>query len=152
MAILTGALVAPGPSLTWKVKDTWGVHPKPIDVRLRVNMVNPPGEVIVADGDPPQNKPGVPRRLTYLLQSHQGDSTTFVNVIEPYSGERVIKNIERTDRGDTVTLRITLASGRVDYITSSNSLQPIPSAGSAKARFAAVTEENGKRQTKLLVE
>ncbi len=140
------------PSLTWKVKDTWGVHPKPIDVRLRVNMVNPPGEVIVADGDPPQNKPGVPRRLTYLLQSHQGDSTTFVNVIEPYSGERVIKNIERTDRGDTVTLRITLASGRVDYITSSNSLQPIPSAGSAKARFAAVTEENGKRQTKLLVE
>jgi len=141
------------PAVTWRCKDTWHVLKKVTDTffpRLRVNLVNPPGEVILAHGDPPQNKQGNPRRLTYLLETHEGASSTFVNVIEPYSGERVIKSIERTDRGDTVTLKITLVSGRVDYIVSALSPQPITqAAGKPSARFAVVIKENGSVSTRL---
>ena len=138
------------PAVTWLCKDTWHVFAEPKDIRLRVNMVNPPGEVILAHGDPPQNKEGNPRRLSYLLQTHIGAQSTFVNVIEPYSGSRVIKSIQRTDKGDTVTLKITLASGCVDYVVSSTSPQPISQAsGKLKARFAVVSKENGEARTRL---
>jgi len=144
------------PAVIWKCVDTWHVTPYQggakggCDIRLRVNMVNPPGEVILAHGDPPQNKQGNPRRLTYLLETHTGGQSTFVNVIEPYSGERAIKSIERTDKGDTVTLKITLVSGRVDYIVSSTSPQAVRAGGlSIKARFAVISRANGKATLRL---
>ena len=142
---------SPHPSVTWKCKDTWNALPEPKDIRMRVNILNPPGEVILAHGDPPQNKEGVARRLTYMLQTGEGPSSTFANVIEPYCGERVIRSIERKDDGDTVVLKITLDSGRIDYIKSSMSPQPLQSAN-VKARFAAVSVENGKTSVKLAVE
>lgn len=138
------------PAVTWNVKDTWNVLPEPKDIRLRVNVVRPPGELILADGDPPQNKPGNPRRLTYLLETSKGVSSTFVNVIEPYCGKRIIKDVQRADEGDTVTLKITLVTGRVDYFTSATSARKVEAAGKkATGRFVAISKEDGESRIRL---
>lgn len=140
-------------AVTWKARDTWKVLGKPRNIRLRVNVLSPPGEVILAHGDPPQNKPGNPRRLEYLLLPHQGDSSTYVTVIEPCEGRRSISKIERLDDGDCVTVRVTLASGRVDYIASSTERTRRNLGGRAVVgRFAAVTRQAGRSETLLLVE
>ena len=157
------------PSITYKVVDTWGLLTEPKDIRLRVNLLSPPGEVILAHGDPPRNKPGNPKNLTYiLLPNKTGDATapasgsgtvaprasesTFVSVIEPYVGARTISKIERKDDGDTVTITITTASGRVDTIVSA--LKPIKTriAGlKVSGKFAVVSKANGKAEVKLVV-
>ena len=140
------------PSITYKVVDTWHLLKEPKDVRFRVNILSPPGEVILAHGDPPQNKVGNPRRLQYILLPNKASKSTFVSVLEPYVGARTISKIERKDDGDTVTITVTTASGRVDTIVSA--LKPIKTkiAGvDISGRFAVVSEENGKAEAKLIV-
>ena len=139
------------PAVTWKVIDTWHCLKEPADVRLRINLISPPGEVILAHGDQPRNKPGNPRSLWYLLSDHAADASTFVSVIEPYVGLRPISKIERKDDGDTVVLTITTASGRVDTIVSA--LKPIKTkiaGASFSGRFGVISEENGKTQERLV--
>lgn len=141
------------PAITYKVVDTRSVLPEPKDIRLRMNLVNPPGEVILAHGEPPQNRPGNPRRLQYVLLPNKQSESTFVSILEPYVGSRTISKIERKDDGDTVTLTITTASGRVDTIVSA--LEPITTkiAGTSFAgRLGVVSEENGKTETRISVE
>ncbi len=138
------------PSITYKVVDTWHLLKEPKDVRLRMTLVNPPGEVILAHGDPPRNKRGNPKNLWYVLSPHEANQSTFVTVIEPYAGSPLISKIERTDDGDTVTLTITTASGRVDTIISA--LEPVRRkvAGVEFAgRFAVISQENGGTQLRL---
>lgn len=139
-------------AVTYKVVDTWRLLKEPKDMRLRLNLISPPGEVILAHGDPPRNKPGNPKNLQYvLLPNHKGDST-FVSVIEPYIGSRTISKIERTDSGDTVFVTVTTASGRVDRFVSTLEPRKNTLAGTTiSGRFALVSEENGNVETKLLV-
>jgi hypothetical protein len=140
------------PSITYKVVDTWHVLKEPKEVRLRVTLVNPLGEVILAHGDPPRNKPGNPRNLWYILSPHSAGESTFVSVIEPYSGSRLISSIERKDDGDTVILTVTTASGRVDTIISA--LDPIKTTVSGlefAGRFGVVSEQNGKTEARVVV-
>lgn len=141
------------PAVTWKVVDTWHCLKEPKDVRLRINLISPPGEVILAHGDPPRNKPGNPRNLWYLLSHHASGESTFVSVIEPYSGARPISKIERKDDGDTVTLTITTASGRVDTIVSA--LKPIKAkiaGASFGGRFGVISTQDGKTEARIKVE
>jgi len=136
------------PSVTYKVVDTWHLLKEPKDVRLRVNILSPPGEVILAHGDPPRNKPGNPKNLRYIILPNKASKSTFVSVLEPYVGARTISKIERKDDGDTVTITITTASGRVDTIV--GALKPIKRkiAGLAfSGRFGVVSEENGRPDT-----
>lgn len=105
-------------AVTWNVVDTWKVLTQPRDVRLRVNLLSAPGEIALAHGDPPQNKPGNPRRLTYLLSRAKAGDPPFVSVIEPYSDARGVRQIQRLDTQDAVILKVTLKSGRTDYIVS----------------------------------
>lgn len=138
------------PSVTYKVVDTWHVLKEPKDIRLRMTLVDPPGEVILAHGDPPRNKPGNPKNLWYILSPHEASESTFVSVIEPYVGSRLISKIERKDDGDTVTLTITTTSGRVDTIVSA--LEPIKRevAGIELAgRFGVVSKLNGEAELRL---
>jgi hypothetical protein len=141
------------PAVTWKVKDTWNVLKKDSDVRLRMNLVNPQGEVILAHGNPPQNKPGNPKNLTYLIMANKSSKSTFTSVIEPYSGSRVIKDIQRTDDGDTVILKLTLVNGRTDYIISSTGPASVKLNGNYNftGRFGVISEENGKFVERLVV-
>lgn len=137
------------PAVTYKVVDTHHALKEPKDVRLRINLISPPGEVILAHGDPPRNKPGNPRRLWYVLSPHSASESTFVSVIEPYVGSRTISKIERSDDGNTVTLTITTASGRVDTVVSA--LKPV-SVGEFSGRFCVISKENGRVEAKLKVE
>ena len=143
------------PSITYKVVDTWGCLARdgdralrqPEDIRLRFSLISPPGEVILAHGDPPRNKPGNPSKLQYVLLPNESGESTFVSVIEPYAGARTISKIERKDDGDTVTLTITTASGRVDTIISA--LKPIKTKDFS-GRFGVVSEQGAKRQVRVV--
>lgn len=140
------------PSVTYDVVDTWKVLKEPKDIKLRVSLLSPPREVILAHGDPPRNKPGNPRKLTYILLPNQASESTYASVIEPYVGKRTITKIERKDDGDAVTITITTASGRVDTIVSA--LEPIRTKIGGldiSGRLAIVSEENGKAEAKLIV-
>lgn len=140
------------PSVTYKVVDTWHLLKEPKDVRLRVNLLSPPGEVILAHGDPPRNKPGNPKNLRYIILPNKASESTFVSVLEPYVGARTISKIERKDDGDTVTITVTTASGRVDTIVSALKLIKTKIAGvDISGRFAVVSEETGKAEAKLIV-
>lgn len=140
-------------AVTWTVKDTWKVLDEPKDIRLRINLLSPPGEVVLAHGDPPQNKPGNPRRLTYIVCPNECPDSTFVSVIEPYSGDRSIRSIEREDRGDTVIVTVRLASGRTDYIVSSTEpRRTVLGAHEFEGRFGILSERGGKVNVALAVE
>lgn len=136
------------PAVTYKVVDTWHCLKEPKDVRLRFNLISPAGEVILAHGDPPRNKPGNPAKLQYVLLPNGSGESTFVTVIEPYVGVRTISKIERKDDGDTVTLTVTTASGRVDTIVSA--LKPTK-LKSFSGRFGVISEENGSADKRLIV-
>lgn len=128
---------ASGFSVDWKVEDTWDVYGNgagaETDVHLRLTMLGDLDEVALADGVPPQNKPGNPEALRYLVAKRSGANldSVFTSVIEPYKGERYIESVEQvsaTVDGTEVTgtdvraVKVTLADGRVDYIV--NAMQP----------------------------
>jgi len=141
----------PGPiaSVEWNVKDTWAILGEPRDIRLRMTLVNPPGEIVLAHGDPPRNKPGNPRRLTYVICAHKGPESTFVTIIEPYSGQSAIREIKREDDDGTISLTIGLASGRTDHIISAPRSGPLGRGFSG--RFCVFSEANGQMEQRLLV-
>lgn len=120
-------------SIDWKVVDTWKVLPTPADIHLRLTMLGPVSDVALADGIPPQNKPGNPKSLRYFVAHRNGTNldSLFTSVIEPYKDTRTIASIEPasvkaggvTANGNEVkAVKVTLANGRVDYIVSA--LQP----------------------------
>lgn len=92
------------------------------DVHLRYHGLTSCSDVALADGDPPQNQPGNPKRLGYTLMHRKGQNlaSTFVAVIEPYKKTPFIKSVERlgdsTAESTQAVLRITLADGSVDTI------------------------------------
>ena len=115
-------------SVDWRVKDTWMVRPrsraagKPLmtDVHLRWSLFDPPGEVALCHGDPPQNKPGNPRRLTYGVASHEGGDgleSSFLSLVEAYEGDRVVRSVEEIAvSGPARSLKVRLPGGRVDTL------------------------------------
>lgn len=90
------------------------------DVHLRLHALNQYDDVALADGDPPQNKPGNPERLGYALMHRSGKnlSSIFVSLVEPYRKEPFIKSVKRLDdgKGNHVALQIEHVDGGVDYL------------------------------------
>ncbi|MFD0960967.1 FIMAH domain-containing protein [Paenibacillus chungangensis] len=121
-------------SVDWNVKDTWDIYGNGAgaltDVHLRLTMLGAMDDVALADGVPPQNKPGNPASMRYLIAHREGDNleSTFTSVIEPYKGERFIASIEavpvtKTDGAavsehEVRAVKVTLTNGRTDYILS----------------------------------
>jgi hypothetical protein len=116
-------------SVDWSVKDTWNVHPHRRDIHLRLTMLGNFDDVALADGVPPQNKPGNPGKLKYLLVHRSGSdlNSIFTSVIEPYENERFTRDIrtvavtsdgEPVDETEAKAAKVTLADGRVDYVIS----------------------------------
>ena len=63
-------------------------------------MINPPGEIALCHGDPPRNKPGNPRRLTYGIVAHEGEQpldSGYLSIIEAFRRNRSIVKIEEVD-------------------------------------------------------
>lgn len=114
-------------TVDWAVPDTWDVHEQDPDSHLRLTMLTAVDEVAFADGIPPQNKPGNPESLRYLLARRRGEdlATQFVSVIEPYLDQSKITAIESVRvvaqgggvaADDVAAVKITLADGRTDYV------------------------------------
>jgi hypothetical protein len=117
-------------SIDWSAIDTWGVLSKAKDIHLRLTMLNDVNDVAIADGIPPQNKPGNPESLKYMVAHRSGENleSQFVSVIEPYEGSRYVDSIEKvslTSNGkpvegsDAAAVKVTLKNGRTDYIVNS---------------------------------
>ena len=135
------------------------------DVHLRWTMLDPPGEVALCDGDPPQNKPGNPRRLKYAMVHSEGTpaSTGFLSVIESYRGESAIRSIEPVpvepdDEPDTHlkarALKITLADGRTDYLMFSlgpDRTRRIEDRIAFRGSFGFYSETHGQRGFAFLI-
>ncbi|WP_152364648.1 heparinase II/III domain-containing protein [Microlunatus speluncae] len=115
-------------TVDWAVPDTWNVHDQDPDSHLRLTMLTKVDEVAFADGIPPQNKPGNPESLRYLLarrRSSKALNTQFVSVIEPYVGQSKITKSEAVRvtglaaglaEDDVAAVKLTLGGGRVDYV------------------------------------
>ncbi|WP_158301730.1 OmpL47-type beta-barrel domain-containing protein [Paenibacillus mesophilus] len=114
-------------SIDWKAVDTWKVLPTPADIHLRLTMLGDVDDVALADGVPPQNKPGNPKTLRYFVAHRNGTNldSLFTSVIEPYKDNRTIASIVPVPvkAGGTVAsgnevkaVKVTLTNGRVDYI------------------------------------
>lgn len=129
------------------------------DVHLRLHSMTSTSDVALADGDPPQNKPGNPERLGYALLHRVGEklNSTFVSVIEPYRKTPFIRSVKRLDRegSDYVLLQIDFLDGRTDYVF--HNLSPGTKTHSAKSILtdgtsAFVSEHNGTVTKAILVD
>ncbi|MDF2671127.1 MAG: bacterial Ig-like protein [Paenibacillus sp.] len=122
-------------SVDWSIKDTWnvfgqGAHAS-TDAHLRLTLLTQVNDVALADGVPPQNKPGNPTSLRYLIAHRSGTNlnSIFTSVIEPYKSTRFIQSIApavvrlngtvipATDVSVSA-VKVVLANGRTDYIVS----------------------------------
>ncbi|MGD7706330.1 heparinase II/III domain-containing protein [Microlunatus sp. Y2014] len=119
-------------SVTWQqLKDTWNVRGGGVDsttdVNVRLTLLGDHGDVALANCEPPQNKPGNPEQLRYLLaKSASSGESTFTGVIEPYRGERIVQGAQvlpvttldgaATSPQEVRAVRVTLPGGRVDTI------------------------------------
>jgi hypothetical protein len=130
---LTNVKIAANPplisSIDWKIADTWKALAAPADIHLRLTMLGKLDHIALADGKPPQNKPGNPEALRYVIAHRSGTnlSSIFTSVIEPYRKERFIESIEETAvfyQGSLVpneearAVKVKLTNGRTDYIVS----------------------------------
>lgn len=149
-------------SVDWQVKDTWnmygnGAHAD-TNVHLRLTMLGETDEVALTDGIPSQNRPGNPESLRYLLAHRSGNNlnSLFTSVIEPYRGQRFIASIQPAAvkvGGEVVTedvraVKVTLASGRVDYIISAlnrDILYKIDDKFQFQGSFGVYSEKNGEQ-------
>lgn len=146
-------------SLDWKITDTWKVHPEPKNIHLRLTMLGDVDDVALADGVPPQNKPGNPQSLRYMVAHRAGTnlSSLFTSVIEPYKDNRYIASIEAVPvKAGTVdvsdeeakAVKVTLTNGRIDYIVQAQD-SDVPYIIDDKLRFqgfmGVYSEQNGAK-------
>ena len=109
----------------WKSTKSVSYNRTQVKPNLRVTMLGSYSDAAVAQGDPPQNKPGNPRRLDYLLTRRPGGESLFTSILEPFAKERTIKTIRRlsvTHKGaavpewEAIAIEVALQNGRKDTI------------------------------------
>jgi len=124
-------------SVDYTICDTWnilgnGAH-APTDVHLKLSMLGEFDEVTLADFRPPENKPGNPELLRYVMAIRKGENvkSCYTSLIEPYRSASKVTSVSAltvTESGNAVcpmaarAVKVTLASGRVDYIV--NAVDP----------------------------
>ena len=142
----------------WDIADTWKSFTNPDDdVHLSLTMLTDVDELALADGIPPQNKPGNPKSLRYMLAKRTGKDmdSNFVSVIEPYVSERTVKSVEEVDMkadgppvrsNDAKAVKVMLKNGRTDYIvysTNGDVIYTVDDKFEFQGFFGVYTEENG---------
>jgi len=127
-----GVTVRPAPPwwVDEQVQDVYGLNPNGADVRLRLTHFTSADEVVVARGDMPPSKDVGIRTLPYVLvrrKARDGGplTSTFISVIEPYEGKRVVKTATcrklSREGVDDVVLTVDLPGGRRDIIVLADS-------------------------------
>lgn len=105
--------------IDFKVADGYRGITAADDIHLRMYALTKVDDVALADGDPPQNKPGNPKTLPYVLMHRAGKNlnSTFVSVFEPYKKQSFIKSVTNISENDsTVAVKIELMDGHTDYV------------------------------------
>ncbi|MGJ7029644.1 heparinase II/III domain-containing protein [Niabella hirudinis] len=128
------------------------------NIHIRMHALSPSDDVAVADGDPPQNKPGNPKKLSYLLMHRKGTdlNSNFVSVLEPYRNQPFIKSVERLDNSndETIVLRVEKVNGTIDYILynpSSKNEVTLPNGITMKGSIGYIEEKNHKATRAVLI-
>ena len=144
---------APGWWADWQLVDTWKTLIGEAPLHLRYRVLSNVEDAALAWGDPPQNKPGNPRRIRYVLLHNSGSDlkSVFASIAEPYSeGQPHIADAARIDLGldngdlTAAAVRVSAHSGRVDRILSSDDPNRVFDLGDgieAAGRFALVSQE-----------
>lgn len=119
----------PGWWVDWELADDRRTRVGETPVHLRYRVLSDCDEAALAAGEPPRNKPGNPRRLTYVLQRRAAPNlaSRFVSIVEPYSdGQPLLTQAEELDLGlephdpAAAAVRTSTSGGRVDLIFSAD--------------------------------
>ncbi|MCX6954541.1 MAG: heparinase II/III family protein [Verrucomicrobia bacterium] len=145
-------------TIDWKMSaGRRGLQPSD-GVHLRLHVLAPCDDLALAQGDPPQNKPGNPRRLDYVLLHRAGPEleSTFISVLEPYRDRPTVKSVSRlaAEGARAVALRVELADGTVDRILfnpSGDAPLKVDGGVSLTGELGYVRESAGKPATATLV-
>ncbi len=116
----------------WQVRDTWKVlpssqqadEPPMTDIHLRWSLLDPPGEIALCQGEPPQKGGPIPKRLNYVVAAHEGAGPVesgYLSLVEAYAGARVVTGVEEVSvTGGEGTafraLKIRLPGDRTDTV------------------------------------
>jgi oligo-alginate lyase len=144
--------------LDWKAEAGYRGLTEKDDVHLRMYALSKSNDIALADGDPPQNKPGNPKKLGYVLMHRAATdlNSTFVSVIEPYQNKPFIKSVKRLDdgKGKEVAIKVERVDGSIDYIlynTSSNKVMRLANGISMNGTIGYIKENGGKTVKGILV-
>jgi chitodextrinase len=122
------------------------------DMKMRLTMLTPTNDVSLAQGDPPYLS-GNPAGQWYMLAHRNGSNleSLFSSIIEPYASTRYVSSIDEAvmspANADAKALKVTLASGRVDYIVSSvdpTITYTVDGKFQFRGSFGVYQEQNGK--------
>lgn len=110
----------------WQCEDLRGRIQAGTEPHLRLHALTACDEVALASGDPPQNHPGNPRRLRYLIQSRLGENleSQFVTILEPYDRTPFIQSVRRlaveslADPNSVAAVAVLLKNGTTDLLIS----------------------------------
>ncbi|MCC6483264.1 MAG: heparinase II/III family protein [Armatimonadetes bacterium] len=137
-------------ALDWKAEAGYRSVIDKDDIHLRLHSLTSLSEVALADGDPPQNKPGNPRRIRYALLKRSGQNlaSAFVSILEPYKQKPFIDRASSllvSGSDSSRAVRVALKDGSVDCILSSVDGQRIEAGGiTTDASLAFLRFSNGR--------
>jgi oligo-alginate lyase len=140
----------------WALVDTWGTKIGDGDVNVRFHGLSDVDDVTLGWGDPPQNKPGNPRRLRYALLHNARYQSAFVSVVEPYShGTPNLRSVSRLDLPDAACgVRVETVDGRVDWVVSNDVPEQVLDLGEGitfTGRFFQVSLRDAQPESILLM-
>lgn len=144
--------------LDWKAEEGYRGIVSNDDIHLRMYALTQSHDVALADGDPPQNKPGNPKKLGYVLMHRAAPelNSTFVSVLEPYKKNPFIKSVNRLDIGkDTeVVIIIEMTDGSTDYVlynTASGKAITLPNGITMDGTIGFIKEKEGSPLKGILI-
>lgn len=140
--------------IDWKAEPGYRGLSAKDNVHLRMYALSPLNDVALADGDPPQNKDGNPRKLGYVLMHRKGTdlNSSFVSVLEPYKQNPFIKSVTRIEMADPsqIAIKIDHVNGNTDYVLynpESDKLMKLPN-GIAMEGNIGYVKTSGNKVTK----
>lgn len=144
--------------LDWKAETGYRGVRADDNIHLRMYALTPSNDIAIADGDPPQNKAGNPKTLSYVLIHRKGENlnSTFISVLEPYQNNPFIKSVKRIDSGDEsqIALEIVMNNGNTDYVLynpDSHKLMKLPNNISMSGNIGYLRKQNNQLSKAILV-